>query len=111
MSDDVHSTYEMVKGLHARFDGFEQRIDKIENRVGSLEKNLATDVAHLERHESEADLKGAAMLEKLTALVNNFSKHAEREESDRRWLLTIVIGTLLSSTGSLLYLVLSGASA
>jgi hypothetical protein len=108
VADDVHSTYEMVKGLHARFDGFEHRIDKIETRVGSLEKGLAADVAHLEKHESEASLKGAAMLEKLTSLVDNFKRHADREENDRRWLLTIVIGTLLSSTGSLLYMVLTG---
>ena len=81
--NEEHSTHEMVKGLHERFTGFEKRIDGIETRVGSLEKGLAADIAHLEKHESEADLKGDAMLEKLNGLILSFNRHAEAEERDR----------------------------
>ena len=109
--NETHSTYQMVKGLHERFDHFESRIDQIEGRVVGLEKGLASDIAHLERHESEAELKGAAVLEKLTDLTRNFAKHAEREDSDRRWLLGIVLVTMIGSIGSLLMLVLTGVAA
>jgi uncharacterized protein YjaG (DUF416 family) len=83
LMNEEHSTHEMVKGLHERFTGFEKRIDVIETRVGTLEKGLAADVAHLEKHESEADLKGDAMLEKLNGLISSFNRHAEAEERDR----------------------------
>ena len=96
MTDDVHSTYEMVKGLHARFDSFEKRIDGIETRVSGLEKGLAADVAHLERHESEANLKGEAMLDKLNMLITAFTKHAEAEEQDRRDVIKGLRNTNLS---------------
>jgi len=109
--NEQHSTYQMVKGLHERFDHFEHRIDQVEDRVVSLEKDLASDVAHLEKHESEACLKESAILNQLGVLTVRFDKHAEREEQDRRWLLTIVIGTLLSSVGTLGYLVLTGGAA
>jgi hypothetical protein len=109
--NEQHSTYQMVKGLHERFDHFEHRIDQVEDRVVSLEKSHAADIAHLEKHESEACLKESAILASLNTLTVRFDKHAEREEIDRRWLLSIVIGTLLSSVGTLGYLVLTGGTA
>jgi hypothetical protein len=113
--NEEHSTHEMVKNLHSRFGAFEERIDerftKVESRVGDLEKSHAADIAHLEKHESEACLKESAILASLNTLTVRFDKHAEREEIDRRWLLSIVIGTLLSSVGTLGYLVLTGGTA
>ena len=82
-SNEEHSTHEMVRHLHVRFDQFESRIEKIETRVGSLEKNLATDIAHLEKHESEACLKESAILQQLSVLTTRFDRHAEAEEKDR----------------------------
>ena len=113
--NEEHSTHEMVKNLHSRFGAFEkhigERFTQIENRVGVVEKGLAADIAHLEKHESEAELKGAAVLEKLTDLTRNFAKRAEREDSDRRWLLGIVLVTMIGSIGSLLMLVLTSGAA
>jgi len=109
--DEQHSTHEMVKGLHSRFDHFERRIDAVESRVVGLEKGLASDVAHLEKHEAEACLKESAILANLTRLTTRFDQHAEREETDRRWLLGIVLVTMIGSIGSLLMLVLTGGAA
>jgi hypothetical protein len=109
--DEQHSTHEMVKGLHARFDHFERRIDAVEDRVVGLEKGLAADIAHLDKHESEACLKESAVLKQLGVLTVRFDKHAEREEIDRRWLLGIVLVTMIGSIGSLLMLVLTGGTA
>jgi hypothetical protein len=96
MTDDVHSTYEMVKGLHQRFDAFESRIERIETRVIGLEKGLAADVAHLEKHESEATIKGEAMLDKLNTLIAAFTKHAEAEEKDRKDVINGLKNTIRS---------------
>ena len=108
---EAHSTHEMVKGLHARFDNFELRIDKVETRVGSLEKGLAADVAHLEKHESEAALKGEAVLDKLAELTSRLDKRADREAVERLWLLGLVFVTMIGAIGSLGMLVLTGGAA
>ena len=106
VEDEGHSTHEMVKGLHARFGLLEHRFETLEHRTTGLERDLASDKAHLERHESEAALKGDALLAKMTSLDNRFEKHAEREETDRRWLLGLVLVTMLGSIGSLLMMVI-----
>jgi hypothetical protein len=113
--NEDHSTHEMVKNLHSRFGAFEERIDErfcqIENRIVVVEKGLAADVAHLDKHEAEACLRESAVLKQLGVLTVRFDKHAEREEVDRRWLLGIVLITMIGSIGSLLMLVLTGGAA
>jgi hypothetical protein len=106
MTDETHSTHEMVRGLHARFDALEEWQKQTNSRIGKLETGLAADVAHLEKHEAEAELKGVAVLDKLNTLVAAFQKHADREDADRRWLMGLVLTTLLASVGGLMMMVL-----
>jgi phage shock protein A len=106
--NEQHSTYQMVKGLHERFDHFEHRIDQVEDRVVSLEKSHAADIAHLEKHESEACLKESAILHRLEHMSKKqdeqhdaFVAHADREDDDRRWIRNVLTLTLLGVIGTL----------
>ena len=115
MFSEEHSTHEMVRNLHSRFDTLDKRMNALHadhlvlrDDVNNLKSDLKDDIAHLDKHESEACLKENAILAQLSILTKRFDHHAEREENDRRWLLTIVIGTLLSSVGTLFYMVIGG---
>jgi len=115
MLNEEHSTHEMVRNLHSRFDVLDKRMDTLHvdhltlrKDVDVLRGELKDNIAHLDKHEAEACLKENAILNQLSILTKRFDHHADREESDRRWLMTIVIGTLLSSTGTLLYMVIAG---
>jgi predicted nucleic acid-binding Zn-ribbon protein len=112
-ANELHSTHEMVRNLHGRFDSLDERIgelhkDHLELRgdVEELKKEVLLDKAHLDKHEAEACLKESAVLRQLAALTTSFDRHVQREESDRRWVLGIVLMTMIGSIGSLVMLVL-----
>jgi hypothetical protein len=115
MADEGHSTHEMVRNLHSRFDRLDERMDALHadhlllrEDVNKLKTEVRDDIAHLDKHEAEACLKESAILTQLSILTKRFDHHAEQEEKDRRWVLGIVIATMLSSIGTLLVMVLGG---
>lgn len=115
MTDEDKSTHEMVRNLHSRFDRLDERMSSLHadhlllrKDVDKLKVDLRDDIANLDKHEAEACLKENAILTQLAILAKRFDHHAEQEEKDRRWVLGIVITTMLASTGTLLVMVIGG---
>lgn len=98
-----HSTHEMVRALHERFTGFEYRLDELttdhkelKSRVDVVEKDVAKDIGALEKHEAEACLRQAAIVDGHRELRNAFIAHAKQEEDDRRKMFWVLVGVIIS---------------
>ena len=110
--DEQHSTHEMVRNLHNRFDTLDEKLDQLADdhkelkiRVDGVERDVLKDAANLERHESEACLREKALVASHGLLRSAFDKHAEEQEQFRQklfWLLISVILMLLAGFGSTL---------
>jgi len=92
---EMHSTYEMVKGLHGRFTNFEQqfdaRVSAVEVRMNQVEKEMALDKAALKSHIAESDIHRENVLHELKE--NNawhekhdaqLREHIKQDEEDRK---------------------------
>ena len=122
MAGELHKTHDMVKELHVRFDSLDTSLrqlhtdhKELRERVDNVEKAVAKDVANLTKHEAEACLRESVIIQRLDTMAANqdvarvqFVKHADREDSDRRWLLGIVLLTLLSTIGTLFVMLFGG---
>lgn len=114
------STYTLVKTLHLRFNIFDKRLDvlhadhgELRARVDVAEKMIAKDILGLEHHEAEAALRESLVIQRLDAMketddrtAETLEKHTENEERDRRWLMGVVVTTLLGVLGVLGTLIL-----
>ncbi len=110
--DEQHSTHEMVRNLHNRFDTLDEKLDQLADdhkelkiRVDGVERDVTADKAALDKHEAEACLREKALVSSHTLLRNAFDKHAEEQDQFRQklfWVLISVILMLLAGFGSTL---------
>jgi hypothetical protein len=105
----------MVRNLHSRFDHFDESLKELHrdhvalrDRVDIVEREVASDIAHLDKHESEACLRESKILLRLDTMTTvqtkqheAFVEHASREDQDRRWIRNVLTMTLLGVLGTL----------
>jgi hypothetical protein len=115
MTNEDRSTHEMVQNLHVRFDRLDERMEELHEdhialrkRVDVVEKEVASDIAHLDKHEAEACLREVTIIQRLDNMSNKqdeqheaFVKHADREDQDRKWIRNMLAATLLAVLGTL----------
>jgi hypothetical protein len=122
MTNEDRSTHEMVRNLHSRFDRLDERMEELHEdhialraRVDVVEKEVASDIAHLDKHESEACLREVTIIQRLDNMATTQNKqheafvaHADREDQDRRWIRNVMTLILLGVFGTLGSMVLTG---
>ena len=115
MSDDERSTNEMVRNLHHRFDGLDTQLAQLhsdhkdlQQRVTNVEREMAADIAHLDKHESEACLREEKILQRLDSVqatqhmhYESLVKHMDREEAERVWIRRTLVWLLFGVLGAI----------
>jgi hypothetical protein len=115
MTNEDRSTHEMVMNLHVRFDRLDERMEGLHEdhvaltkRVDQVEKEVASDIAHLDKHEAEACLREVTIIQRLDHMAEKqneghraFVAHANREDQDRKWIRNMLAVTLLAVLGTL----------
>ena len=121
MTTRPDSTHTIVSELRDRFTHLEDGVQQLHrdhrelrDRVTVVEGRVVDDIANLSKHEAEACLREDAIIARLDHMreadqrnADLLEKHTKREDEDRRIFMILIGGALLSSTGTLLYLILT----